>query len=151
MKVLDLQCDAKHVFEGWFTSEEDYLSQVKRALVHCPVCGNNDVSKRLSAPRLNLGASDAQQLVNTHSVAPVASDPVKVLQQQWLMACREIVANTVDVGSGFAEEARKIHYGEAPERAIRGHATTQETHSLLDEGIAVMPMLLPQGMIDTSH
>jgi hypothetical protein len=151
MKVLDLQCEAMHVFEGWFASEEDYLSQVTQALVRCPVCGNGDVSKRLSAPRLNFGASGAQQVVDTPVAAPVASDPIKALQQQWLMACREIVANTVDVGSGFAEEARKIHYGEAPERAIRGQATPQETHSLLDEGIAVMPMLLPEGMVDPSH
>lgn len=151
MKVLDLQCEAMHVFEGWFASEEDYLSQVTQALIHCPVCGSGDVSKRLSAPRLNFGASRVQQVEETPVAAPVASVPVKALQQQWLLACREIVANTVDVGAGFAEEARKIHYGETPERAIRGQATPQEAHSLLDEGIAVMPLLLPEDMIGPSQ
>jgi len=151
MKVLDLQCEAQHVFEGWFASEEDYLSQLTQALIHCPVCGSDVVSKRLSAPRLNFGASPAQQAVDAPLASPVPLDPVKALQQQWLVACRQIVANTVDVGSGFAEEARKIHYGEAPERAIRGQATPQETDSLLDEGIAVMPLLLPEGMTGPSQ
>lgn len=148
MKVLDLQCDDLHVFEGWFASEEDYLSQQAQALIRCPVCGNDSVSKRLSAPHLNFGAARTQQLVDAPDAMPVPQDPVKVLQQQWLMACRHIVANTVDVGTGFAEEARKIHYGEVPERAIRGQATPQETHSLLDEGIVVTPLLLPDGLTD---
>lgn len=151
MKVLDLQCEAMHVFEGWFASEEDYLSQVTQALLHCPVCGDGNVSKRLSAPRLNFGAACAQQVAEAPRASPVPLDPVKASQQQWLMACREIVANTVDVGAGFAEEARKIHYGETPERAIRGQATPQETHSLLEEGIAVMPLLLPEGMTGPSQ
>ena len=151
MKVLDLQCAALHVFEGWFASEADYLSQVTQALIHCPVCGDGDVSKRLSAPRLNFGASRGQRVVDKPEAAPVAADPVIALQQQWLMACRQIVDNTVDVGADFAEEARKIHYGEIPERAIRGQATPQETHALLDEGIAVMPLLLPEGMNSPSQ
>ena len=57
---------------------------------------------------------------------------------------RKLVANTTDVGSQFAEEARKIHYGEVPEHAIRGQATLKETRELIDEGIGVMPLLLPE-------
>lgn len=153
MKVLDLQCSHLHVFEGWFSSEDDFLSQHAQALIHCPVCGSDAVSKRLSAPRLNLGNSRAPVIAETPAVtsvvadAPVVSDPVRALQQQWLMACRQLVANTVDVGAGFATEARKIHYGDAPERAIRGQATRQETHALIDEGIAVMPLQLPDGVL----
>lgn len=143
MKVLDLQCAQAHVFEGWFASEEDYLTQHAGSQIRCPLCGNGNVSKRLSAPRLNLGVKS----VTSAAVAPVADsmnlDPAKALQQQWLMACRHLIENTVDVGAGFAEEARRIHYGEATERAIRGRATLQETQTLLDEGIAVVPVLLP--------
>ena len=62
------------------------------------------------------------------------------------MACRHIHSNTVDVGDDFAEEARKIHYGEVAERAIRGHATPEQTSALLDEGIEVMPFLLPNSL-----
>lgn len=59
---------------------------------------------------------------------------------------RKMVANTTDVGDQFAEEARKIHYGETPERGIRGKATLQETKDLVEEGIAVMPLMLPESL-----
>jgi hypothetical protein len=148
MKVLDLQCAQRHVFEGWFASEQDYLSQQARSLMCCPMCGDTTVSKRLSAPRLNFGAAPATQAVAAPSVEPVAEDPAVALQQQWLLACRHIVANTVDVGVGFAHEARKIHYGEATERAIRGTASPKETEALLEEGIVVLPLLLPDGLTE---
>lgn len=153
MKVLDLQCGQTHVFEGWFASEDDFLNQLAQSLIYCPVCGSGVVSKRLSAPRLNLGAARATAAAMAPDAVVVASDrldvpdPVKTMQQLWLIACRHIVANTADVGTGFAEEARKIHYGEAPDRAIRGQATLQETNALIEEGIAVLPLLLPDGMV----
>lgn len=146
MKVLDLQCAHGHIFEGWFGSEEDFCAQHAGAQIHCPVCGNDCIAKRLSAPRLNLGDKSATPVA--HSPADsVDLASAKTLQQQWLMACRQLAENTVDVGTAFAEEARRIHYGETTERAIRGQATLQETQSLLDEGIAVVPVLLPKGLI----
>ena len=150
MKVLDLQCAHMHVFEGWFASEQDYLSQQARAMMCCPMCGSTAVSKRLSAPRLNFGAVSVTQAVTVTgpTVDHVAKDPVIALQQQWLLACRHIVANTVDVGTGFAQEARKIHYGEATERAIRGIASPKETDALIEEGIVVLPLFLPDGLAD---
>ena len=57
MKVLDLQCSQSHQFEGWFGSEDDFQTQLSRGLVECPMCGQVDISKRLSAPRLNLLSS----------------------------------------------------------------------------------------------
>ncbi|MDD2879087.1 MAG: DUF1178 family protein [Rhodoferax sp.] len=157
MKVLDLQCGQTHVFEGWFSSEDDFLTQMAQAKIHCPVCGSASVSKRLSAPRLNFGAArapvadGASDDVTVAQVGVDVTDPLKAMQQLWLNACRHIVANTADVGTGFAEEARKMHYGEAPVRAIRGQATSQETHALIDEGIAVLPLLLPDGMLGPSQ
>jgi hypothetical protein len=65
------------------------------------------------------------------------------LQAALLKIARHVVANTEDVGSSFPEEARKMHYGEAEPRNIRGHATARETEALMEEGIAVMPMPLP--------
>ncbi len=59
MKVLDLQCAQHHVFEGWFGSEDDFQSQLTRGLVTCPLCGDPSVTKKLSAPRLNLSTSPA--------------------------------------------------------------------------------------------
>ena len=141
MKVLDLQCRSEHVFEGWFASEEDFQSQLQRGLVQCPLCGDAQVRKRLSAPSLNLGAAPSESPTQSPSVRPPES-PTPPPQQlaAWLQQARRMVAESEDVGSRFAEEARKIHAGDADERAIRGQATLQETVQLLDEGIAVLPI-----------
>ena len=141
MKVLDLQCALKHVFEGWFSSEDDFISQCERNLVECPVCGNASISKKLSAPRLML---KAVRSVEASEKAPAAGARMDVtLQAAWMLISSHIVANTDNVGERFAEEARKIYYGETSERAIRGQASPAETEALLEEGIAVIPLLLP--------
>ncbi|CAN7302579.1 DUF1178 family protein [Acidovorax sp. LjRoot74] len=158
MKVLDLQCRQGHVFEGWFGSEDDFQGQKQRGLVQCPLCGDDHIEKRLSAPRLNLGARApaAPEAVTpsapqgTHSVA--ASEAAMLppaLQAAWLELARKVVANTEDVGSRFAQEARRMHHGEVEERAIRGQATPDEAVQLLEEGIAVMPLPLPAAAKET--
>lgn len=145
MKVLDLQCAQHHVFEGWFGSEDDYQSQLTRGLLNCPMCGDANVSKKLSAPRLNLNATEAAD--NATPTSPSLQDVANLepaqLQAALLKMVRHLVANTEDVGNSFPEEARKMHYGEAEPRNIRGHATPEETEGLIDEGIAVMPLPLP--------
>jgi len=141
MKVLNLQCRNQHVFEGWFASEADFRDQCGRALVECPVCGDGSISKRLSAPRLNLGSGRGEPLAALEVAGPDAAE--QALQLAWMAVARRIVANTADVGENFAEEARKIHYGEVKERGIRGRASRVETESLIEEGIAVLPLLLP--------
>ena len=145
MKVLDLQCAQHHVFEGWFGSEDDYQSQLTRGLLNCPMCGDANVSKKLSAPRLNLNATEAAD--NATPTSPSLQDVANLepaqLQAALLKMVRHVVANTEDVGNSFPEEARKMHYGEAEQRNIRGHATPEETEELIDEGIAVMPLPLP--------
>jgi hypothetical protein len=145
MKVLDLQCAHSHLFEGWFGSEDDFLSQHAQGLIECPVCANSVITKRLSAPRLNLSQSPAPLEAG---VQPAPTEPIAAvssLQAAWFEVSRKILANTDDVGTQFAEEARKIHYGEIPERGIRGQASVAETESLIEEGIAVMPLMLPEG------
>lgn len=139
MKVLDLQCTHGHSFEGWFGSEEDFQSQLSRALVECPLCGDTAVAKKLSAPRLNLGATAPEPARDVVAVQPQ-------LQAAWMKMVRHVLANTEDVGGQFAEEARRIHYGEAAERNIRGQASREETESLLEEGIAVMPLPIPKAL-----
>ena len=144
MKVLDLQCAQRHLFEGWFASEEDYLNQHERNLVACPVCGDSDITKRLSAPRLNLSgirAGSGQELQNVPNDKKESD-----LQAAMMTAARHLVALTDDVGENFALEARKIHYGETQARGIRGQTTQAEALSLLDEGIAVLPFVLPEAL-----
>lgn len=141
MKVLNLHCGQGHVFEGWFAGEDDFQAQLGQGLLECPMCGTHEVRKALSAPRLNLGArAPASPLSN--QAAP-ASAPGAALQAAWLSAARRIMAESEDVGARFAEEARRMHYGEASQRAIRGQASLEETAQLLDEGIAVVPLPLP--------
>jgi hypothetical protein len=155
MKVLDLQCRLDHVFEGWFASEDDFQSQRERGLVQCPLCADGQVEKRLSAPRLNLGASAPPTERATASASAVKATPSSAaalppaLQAAWLELARKVVAQTEDVGTRFAEEARRMHYGETEERAIRGHATTDEAVQLLEEGIAVVPLSLPAAAKET--
>ncbi len=142
MKVLDLQCSQHHQFEGWFGSEEDFQRQLATALVECPLCGDAAINKKLSAPRLNLGVARGAAVPQQDVVAPAD----KTQQAAWLKMMREVVSNTEDVGDRFADEARRMHYGEARERGIRGQASHDETQALLEEGIAVMPLALPKAL-----
>lgn len=154
MKVLNLQCDARHVFEGWFASEDDFAGQLERGLIECPVCGIRAVHKLPSAPRLNLGgAREAQPPAPAPAPQATMVDggTERALQAAWLQVARRIVAQTEDVGERFAEEARRMHYGEAEERGIRGRASREETEALLEEGIAVMPLPLPDGLEGPVH
>ena len=149
MKVLDLQCAQSHGFEGWFGSEDDFTSQLARGLVTCPMCGDTSITKKLSAPRLNLGHARAPDAATqepekaTRQDVVATTDTHSALQAAWLGVARRILANTDDVGDRFAEEARKIHYGEVAQRGIRGKASAAETQALADEGIEVMQMSLP--------
>jgi len=179
MKVLNLQCAGMHTFEGWFGSEEDYLSQRENGLVACPMCANTEVRKLPSAPRLNLGAAEPRHAspdtpkseasssdgtaaksvsANAHSVTSQTADQVEaslakvhheameMVQEAWMKMVKHVIANTDDVGQNFAEEARKMHYGEAQTRNIRGQASMEETQELLEEGIEVLPLPLPDSL-----
>ena len=160
MKVFNLSCANDHRFEGWFQSSADYDDQRARGQLLCPNCGDADVRKLLSAPRLNLsGASAAPNFVHesqpaepakpatpASKVVQPAHPNIEQMQALWYRVAQEVVRNTEDVGSNFAEEARKIHYREAPERGIRGQATADEAAQLADEGIELFAMTLPESM-----
>jgi hypothetical protein len=143
VKVLDLQCSQQHSFEGWFGSEHDFQDQLARGLVECPFCGDAAVTKMLSAPRLNLGSAREPQRQD------VVAAPDVTMQAAWMKMVRHVMANTEDVGPRFPEEARRIHYGEAEERGIRGQASAQETQALVEEGIGVLPLPLPKALKGT--
>ena len=153
MKVLDLHCPHGHVFEGWFASEDDFQNQQQRKLVQCPVCGESDITKGLSAPRPNLGAQPPARAA-AGDAAPVAALPplsndarahLQAMQAAWMQWSRKVAENTEDVGARFTEEARRMHYGEVDERAIRGQASAEQARELLEEGIGVLPLFLREG------
>ena len=163
MKVLNLQCRHGHAFEGWFGSEDDFRDQQGRGLVACPVCNLADVVKLPSAPRLNLSGSRASrgaepaaaEPADAATVSPVPQAPpqegavaeLAALKAAWWRAAREAARNAEDVGERFADEARRIHRGEAAERGIRGQASGEEVRDLVEEGIGVMP--LPPALKET--
>jgi hypothetical protein len=135
LKVFDLQCEQGHVFEGWFGSDDSYETQQARGLLSCPVCNSDRVSKKLSAPRLNVS-----HIRKSTAVAAPATEQLTKLQAEIMRHIRQMVRNTENVGDRFAQEARLMHEGEAQERAIRGTATPEEREELMQEGIAVMPI-----------
>lgn len=157
MKVIDLRCANGHGFEGWFASEDDFLQQDGRGLVECPLCADHSITRLPSAPRLNL--SGAREPAPASAPAkPAASPPAQQaadqpahqpteraadLQGQWMQAVRHLLAQTEDVGERFAEEARRIHYGETPQRGIRGQTTPDQREALADEGIEVISIPVP--------
>lgn len=141
MKVLNLRCAHDHAFEGWFASEDDFQSQHDRGLIECPMCGDKAVAKLPSAPRLNV--SGAREPAPSAAVEPTQASPSMTMQSVWLRAVQHVMATTVDVGDRFAEEARRIHYGEAEERGIRGKASAEDAQALQEEGIEVMALPMP--------
>ncbi|MGA2550215.1 MAG: DUF1178 family protein [Burkholderiaceae bacterium] len=131
MKVFNLRCSANHQFEGWFPSAEESERQLANKLTRCPVCDSTEVTRSPSAPRLKRTASASTEVVST------------LAHTAWIKALRELIQKTEDVGERFAEEARRIHYNEVPERAIRGVATEHERQELQEEGIEVVALPLP--------
>ncbi len=149
MKVLDLRCTNGHGFEGWFASEDEFMTQNGRGQIECPLCADRIVSRLPSAPRLNL--SSQREAVEGTPPAAVADAAVAdasppQLQAQWMQAVRRMLDNTEDVGTQFPEEARRIHYGEIEARGIRGQASADERRQLLDEGIEIMSLPMPAAL-----
>jgi len=140
MIVFDLLCADGHRFEGWFASAADFASQNKRRLVCCPSCGSAHVERVPSVSRVNLGAQ-APQPAKTPEME--GKDPFAIAQILYSRMLDELLSKSEDVGRKFPEEARRIHYKEAPARAIRGQATQQEHDELVDEGIPVARLPLP--------
>jgi hypothetical protein len=130
MIVFDLHCANGHAFEGWFASGAEFDRQKEARLVSCPVCDGADVERRPSA-KVRVTKSPAA------APAPPAAttDAISGLSPELLAKLREAVRNTEDVGERFPEEARKIHYDEAPARSIRGKASREEAEALVEEGI----------------
>ena len=129
-----LSCHRAHSFEGWFSSSEDYDAQHARGLVTCPICHSADVDKTLMAP--SVSTARKKEEVRTLAFEAAQTEAVRKLKD----VVAEIRANAEDVGDRFAEEARKIHYGETAARGIIGQATAHDAHDLIEEGIEIAPL-----------
>lgn len=158
MIKYQLICDQAHEFEGWFGDSAGFETQRDSGFLTCPVCGSAEVRRALMAPNLaspktrktdlaeQPGAQPAEQPApgpRATAAAATALPPAAVQKMQALMTqMRElqtkIRAECRDVGDDFADEARKIHYGEAEPEGIYGHATPDEREALDEEGIEIL-------------
>jgi hypothetical protein len=144
-----LHCDRGHTFESWFQSSSAYESQEKRRLVNCPVCDSAKVERSIMAPQIvskkgRDSAIPAPAQPPAEVTAP-GSTPLLMAQERELRTKLKelrdhIVKNADNVGERFANEARKMHYGDIDQRAIYGEASPEEARSLIDEGVEVSPL-----------
>lgn len=143
--VFELQCSQRHQFEGWFASPEAFERQHAASEIACPVCGDPDVRKVPSARIKRPKALPPERVQAASSAASGAPAAVPAPKQQMTLAAfiDHVLVNSEDVGTRFADEARKIHHGDAPRRSIRGQSTAAETEALLEEGVPVIPLPIP--------
>jgi len=134
MIIYDLECDAKHCFEGWFKNADEFSEQQQNGMLMCPICGSDSVRKLPSATYI--GKASSATVDEKQSVAKSELNKHQALQ----FVHDYINKNFDDVGSQFAEEAKKIHYGESEQRNIRGTATADEIMSLKDEGVQAVQL-----------
>lgn len=153
MIIFDLKCGAEgHIFEGWFSSSEDYQSQLERGLLACPICEDRKIGKAVMAPavsakgnqrsgRLPVPAHDNAAAV---SMQNGTSDPrVRELLHKLAEAQAETLAKSEWVGRDFADKARAMHYGEEDAKLIHGEVAAREARELIEEGVEVAPLLFP--------
>ena len=135
MIAYSLTCKDGHEFEGWFASSTAFDEQAEAGDLACPICGDAKVTKAIMAPAVMTSVTKARG----KTAASQPADPQKV--RQLIAGFRKYIQENADyVGPQFAEEARKIHYGETETRHIYGESTLSEAKDLIEEGIDVAPM-----------
>jgi hypothetical protein len=160
MILYRLRCSQGHEFESWFKDSKTYERQEKKSLIGCPVCGAAKVERALMAPRLGKSDKGKSDRGNSDKGKPVEAEvsgqapvpaPAPTPQQQQMAALarhmpkelrealvkvrEHVEKNCEHVGDKFAEEARKIHYGESEKRGIYGQTSEEEAEALSEEGI----------------
>jgi hypothetical protein len=160
MILFDIKCSDGHIFEAWFQNNDTYEKQVENHMIECPLCGCTKISKSLMAPNiaststsekvgleeLNINADQHRVMVSAHSPDDnqVSSEDVKRaldhMHNTMAKFRRQVEKSCEYVGNNFAEEARKIHYGDSEKRGIYGETTIRETEELIEEGIDILPV-----------
>ena len=154
MIVYELGCGNEHRFEGWFGSAGDYQKQLDSKLLSCPMCGDERIERLPHAPYVSTAApapAPKRELPARKSAGGLPSQYANLGAELLARVIEKVVEKTEDVGRAFPEEARKIHYGEAPERHIRGTASNKEVDALRDEGIEVVAIPVPPHRLAKTH
>ncbi|WP_137110576.1 DUF1178 family protein [Rhodobacter sp. SY28-1] len=135
-----LRCAGDHGFESWFKGADAFSALQAAGQVVCPVCGSADVRKDLMAPAVRPARKAAAAPQSAPETRPDLSAPASELEAQIAALRRQIEENSEYVGMNFAAEARAMHAGEAPGRAIHGEARPDEARALIEEGLPVAPL-----------
>lgn len=167
MIVFNLTCGNDHPFEGWFGSTADFEQQQQSKLLSCPVCGSDRVNKAIHAPYVNTGSSPkppertgkegaereraAKDGAGRERAGKDGAEQYANVGDELAQLIEHLIANTEDVGDSFPEEARRIHYNEAPARKIRGQASHDEVKEMREEGIEVMALPVPKYRLGKTH
>lgn len=140
-----LKCEAGHGFDSWFQSAAAYDSLARAGHLSCAVCGSDEVSKSLMAPRVTVGDTPAEQPApvsaqKSSETVPVLSKPQNEVEQALAALRRKVEENSDYVGKNFVKEARDMHAGRSPERSIYGEARLDQARALIEEGVPLMPL-----------
>lgn len=133
-----LKCEKGHVFDSWFASSSAYEGLRAAGQVECVICSSTRVEKTLMSPTVS--GAEAEPAAPTAAASITAPAPQDVLAARLAALRRHVEANSDYVGMEFAREARAIHAGEAPDRAIWGEAKLDEAKALIEDGVPVAPL-----------
>lgn len=134
-----LKCEAGHAFESWFQSAAAFEALSKSGHLSCAVCGSADVTKAVMAPRVSTSRSEPAQ-TDSDAPVPVLKNPSNEVETALAQLRRKVEENSDYVGDRFASEARAMHLGDKPERAIYGEAKLEEARQLAEDGVPVLPL-----------
>lgn len=133
-----LSCDSGHAFESWFRDSAAFEAQRDHGLVECPSCASRKIDRQVMAPAV---MSRSGVSAPSEAMQPVAMPgPEREMRDMLRAFKRHVEAHSEDVGPRFAEEARRIHFGEVEQRAIRGEATPSDVKALREEGVEIAPL-----------
>ena len=135
-----LKCDANHQFDSWFHSADAFETLQSRGLITCAICGSTEVAKAIMAPAVRSARAPATDPTPTKAGTLAATDDGALKAQALAEMRKHVEANSDYVGLNFAREARDMHDGLTPERAIYGEAKTDEARKLVEDGVPVMPL-----------
>ena len=135
-----LKCEQDHTFDSWFQSAGAFSKLMDAGMVTCSVCGTLGVEKAIMAPQVRPAGKSAEKPVTATPKAGPLSAPASPAEQALAEMRKKVEENSENVGKEFASEARAIHDGDAPKRAIHGEAKIEDAKSLIEDGIAVTPL-----------
>ena len=127
-----LKCDKNHRFDSWFKSAEAFDMLIEKSLVICSECGSTNITKAIMAPSVSTSRKKDEPRKEIQTKSKIKNDILALK--------KKIEANSEYVGNNFANEARSMYLGEAPERSIYGEAKADDAKKLIDDGIPVMPL-----------